>query len=97
MTTTHPPSGTPSAAHEAADGLVLGDRLKHPQHLDDDPLPSGKGWTSIRQFYDFTSVRDCSRWSPSSVRTRLTLAAGSAKSARQSSTTLAARRSPSPT
>ncbi|MGH3770930.1 MAG: ferritin-like domain-containing protein [Pseudonocardiaceae bacterium] len=27
--------------------------IEHPQRLDDNPLPSGKGWTSIGQFYDF--------------------------------------------
>jgi hypothetical protein len=27
--------------------------IEHPQRFDDDPLPSGPGWTSIGQFYDF--------------------------------------------
>jgi hypothetical protein len=27
--------------------------IERPQHFDDDPLPSGQGWTSIGQFYDF--------------------------------------------
>jgi hypothetical protein len=27
--------------------------IERPQHFDDDPVPAGKGWTSIGQFYDF--------------------------------------------
>ncbi len=70
--------------------------IERPQHFDDDPLPSGKGWTSVGQFYDFirrgllTLVEELGE-------DKVSADAGSGRSVRRTSTTPVARRCPSPT